>query len=280
MQGTSRQRSFGRSRRDITFVKQFKMHTKQCLAYGRIVRFEWADDTASLAVERAILPNWRKVNGSPDVTYAISLSASGATVLENGIVVEAELDSANLAHHLKRHCHINVATHSPDFVFIHAGVVSIGKGVVLIPGRSYSGKSTLVRELVKLGGRYFSDEYAVIDREGNVLAFPRALHLRMEGEALGLFIPAPQLNWSEEMPPSPVRAVVFTDYKTGHQWAPGAVSQGRSALLLLEHTVCARSDPAKAIAILPRILESAAVTNSLRGEAVPTAQAILDWLGP
>jgi len=47
-----------------------------------------------------------------------------------------------------------LATHR---VFVHAGVVGWkGQGIV-IPGRSYSGKSTLVAELVRAGATYYSD---------------------------------------------------------------------------------------------------------------------------
>src|SRR6266550_5588400 len=42
------------------------------------------------------------------------------------------------------HLQITVAEHSPRRVFVHAGVVGWNDRAIVIPGRSYSGKTTLV----------------------------------------------------------------------------------------------------------------------------------------
>jgi uridine kinase len=39
---------------------------------------------------------------------------------------------------------------------------------IAIPGRSFSGKTSLVTALVRAGAVYYSDEFAVIDRDGLV----------------------------------------------------------------------------------------------------------------
>ena len=50
----------------------------------------------------------------------------------------------------------------PDPVF--PTIVTWGRGrAIVIPGRTFSGKSTLVAELVRAGATYYSDEYAVED---------------------------------------------------------------------------------------------------------------------
>jgi len=56
-----------------------------------------------------------------------------------------------------------------------------GKGIV-IPGRSFSGKSTLVAELLRAGATYYSDEYAVFDKHGRVHPFPKDLEMRTNGD--------------------------------------------------------------------------------------------------
>lgn len=53
-----------------------------------------------------------------------------------------------------------VAEMAPERVFVHAGVIGWHGKAILIPGRSYSGKITLVSELVRAGASYYSDEYA------------------------------------------------------------------------------------------------------------------------
>jgi predicted ATPase len=45
-----------------------------------------------------------------------------------------------------------VATEAPRRVFVHAGVVGWKGQAILVPGRSYSGKTTLIAALMKAGG--------------------------------------------------------------------------------------------------------------------------------
>ena len=66
---------------------------------------------------------------------------------------------------------IFVAEFAKHRVFVHAGVVGWKGRAIVIPGRSYSGKSTLVAELVRAGATYYSDEYAVFDARGRVHPF-------------------------------------------------------------------------------------------------------------
>ena len=65
-------------------------------------------------------------------------------------------------------------------VFVHAGVVAWRGRAIVIPGRSFSGKSRLVAALVRAGATYYSDEYAVFDDRGRVHPFPSPLSLRGE----------------------------------------------------------------------------------------------------
>src|ERR1700722_13695640 len=49
---------------------------------------------------------------------------------------------------------IFVAENASDYVFVHAGCVSLNGKAILIPGRSYSGKSSLVAALLCAGATY------------------------------------------------------------------------------------------------------------------------------
>jgi hypothetical protein len=55
----------------------------------------------------------------------------------------------------------------------------VGRAVIL-PGRSMSGKTSLVAALVKAGATYFSDEYAVLDKLGMVHPYIKTLSLRTD----------------------------------------------------------------------------------------------------
>ena len=70
-----------------------------------------------------------------------------------------------------------VAQRSRQMLFVHAGVVGWRGLAIVIPGRSHTGKSTLVAELVWRGAVYYSDEFAVLDDTGRVHPSRRPLVL-------------------------------------------------------------------------------------------------------
>ena len=67
---------------------------------------------------------------------------------------------------LERRIKMYVAEMARRRVFVHAGVVAWQGRAIVIPGRSYSGKTSLVAALVRAGATYYSDEYAVLDLQG------------------------------------------------------------------------------------------------------------------
>jgi hypothetical protein len=73
-----------------------------------------------------------------------------------------------LLYALESDLQLHVAEMARRRVFVHAGVVGWGGQAIVIPGRSYTGKSTLVAALVRAGATYYSDEYAVLDAQGLV----------------------------------------------------------------------------------------------------------------
>src|SRR5882724_8587214 len=78
------------------------------------------------------------------------------------------------------HVQLTVAEYAPRRVFVHAGVAGWQGRAIVIPGMSFSGKSTLVAELLRAGATYYSDEYAVIDERGRVHPYTRDLRIRAE----------------------------------------------------------------------------------------------------
>jgi hypothetical protein len=62
---------------------------------------------------------------------------------------------------------------------IHAGVVLFETGCVMLPGAAGSGKTTLTAALLRFGGRYFSDEVALLEEETlDVRPVPLALTIK------------------------------------------------------------------------------------------------------
>lgn len=152
-----------------------------------------------------------------------------------------------------------------------------GKAIV-IPGESFSGKSTLVAELVRLGAMYYSDEYAVLDSQGKVHPFPVPLSLRTEktGELKKMTSSDSGIRVGDK--PLSVGLVVLSKFKAGARWSPKKISGGRVVLNLLANAMSARQRPAKALQTLRRVVMQTPVLKGIRGEAGETAHSILSWM--
>lgn len=177
---------------------------------------------------------------------------------------------ADLRHH--------VAEHARRRVFVHAGVVGFRGRAIVIPGRSHSGKSTLVGELIRAGATYYSDEYAVLDARGRVYPFAKPLSIR-EGIIFKRTTRRPVESFGGEAgrKPLPVGLVVLCRYRKGRRFRPKTLSAGQGTLEMVAHTVSARRDPAAALQALRQVAKGASIITSLRGEAEETAVRILEY---
>ena len=172
-----------------------------------------------------------------------------------------------------------VAEMSPRRVFVHAGVVGWRGQAVIIPGRSFSGKSTLTAELVKAGATYYSDEYAVLDEHGRVHHYARPIGIREHGELERATKYAVEtLGGRPGSKPLPVKLVLVSKYKPGAKWRPRQLSAGEGALALLANTVSARREPESALTALNHAVSQATVLKSNRGEARQVIDYIFEQL--
>ncbi|MCA1631110.1 MAG: hypothetical protein LC774_12370, partial [Acidobacteria bacterium] len=187
-------------------------------------------------------------------------------------------DFAELLEVFESRLRFDIALNTPRRVFVHAGAVGWRGRAIVIPGRTFTGKSTLVAELVRLGATYYSDEYAVLDARGRVHPFAKQLSLR-EPETHRQIDTAPaRLGGKVGVKPLPVGAVVLTEYREGASWRPRRLSPGRGALSMFDHTVSAMRRPELAFEALGRATATAPVLKGSRGDARATAEAILQSL--
>ena len=215
--------------------------------------------------------------GSADSIFELESDGDTVPLLHDGENAGTSVPGDPLVHTLKRICHIDLATYAEGLVFVHSGVVLTEYGLLVLPGRSFAGKSTLVKSLVALGCKFFSDEYAVVDEQGLVRPFPRSLCERLPmGKTV--HTPAVDLGWERDQDPVPLRAVVVTKYKADEEWKPKALTSGEAVLKMLENTVSAQTNPGQAISHLATAIESTACIESFRGESDLTAKLILDWM--
>ncbi len=170
---------------------------------------------------------------------------------------------------------LHVAAHSRDWIFVHAGVVAWGGKALVIPGESFSGKTTLVVALVQAGATYYSDEYAVLDGEGRVHPYPRRLSIRGEGGATARKRPVDELGGVAAQASAELAAVAVTRYRPGTRWQPTRLSPGEGMLALLANTVPAQERPRESLRVLSRAVSGATVLEGDRGEAKPTAASLL-----
>jgi hypothetical protein len=253
------------------------------VAYG--VRFAVRANDASLAEEVAShLPPGSQSGDFSDADRVYSLMV-GEDDGSGGKRYSVYLDQAPLIRSptlqaalraFETDIQLHVAEMAPDRVFVHAGVVGCRGRAILLPGRSFTGKSTLVAELIKGGADYYSDEYAVLDPDGGVHPYARPLSIR-QGWGPGVTKHKVEAFGARSgVGPLPVGLIVVSQYRPGVQWRPQPLSPGQGVLALLANTIPARRIPDLVMATLHRIVATAPVVAGERGEASEIVNSILE----
>ncbi len=260
------------------------MHSQHCVAFG--VELELAADSEPLlALMRESVPfgthfsaafsrdarQFKLVVRGQDAGYALSV---------DGEVVGGGAELEPLREQLARDLMVHVANHAPDRVFLHAGVVGWRGHALVLPGTSFAGKTTLVAELVRCGATYYSDEYAILDEQGLVHPYPRDLQMRTQGAARQSAVAVAELQGSVGMEALPVSHVVFANYVEAGCWRPEPVTAGMAVLEMLRHAIPVQRTPARVMATLGKMMESATALRSERGEASEAATRLLAEMNP
>jgi hypothetical protein len=171
---------------------------------------------------------------------------------------------------LRKEVHLHVGEHAPNHVFVHAGVAALNGLTIICPGRSYSGKSTLIKSLLDAGATYFSDEYAVFDEQGHVHSFPFPMSLRYP-------VTARYQVRSETTGTGPVRPdiVLFARFQPNRRWRPRELSPSDALLQLTRHSLAMRSRPGTVLSVLSRVAKMSRTYTGIRGDTA----SVLEWLG-
>ena len=249
--------------------------TLQVEAYGVALTVE-ADPELSADVERILPPGWAPTDspGDPPRFAVRRQGKDGFTVARREVPLASTVTRELALGLLDSSIRAEIALNAPAHIFVHAGVVAAdGRGIVL-PGRSFTGKSTLVAALVAAGATYYSDEYAVLDSEGAVHPYPRLISLRPTRQQVS----ASALGGTTGTGPVRVSLVAAAEYRPDGRWDPQRLSRGAGALVMLENTVPARSRPAESLAAIRNCVPDAVILRGDRGEADDTAGALLSTL--
>jgi hypothetical protein len=212
----------------------------------------------------------------PDRLYRVEPSATGARwdvfrgprrpVASTGPDEAAELVVSDFERHLARR--------SEGLVFVHAGAVARDGRAILLPGRSFAGKSALVAALLEDGAEYLSDEFAVVDAGGRVHPYARPLGLRradgrverVRPEALGARVSGPV----------PAGLVAFLRYRRDACFEIVAATPGEALLPLLVNTLEVLRRIETASAVLRSVVTTAPAVRGVRGEAREAARRLAE----
>jgi hypothetical protein len=261
-------------------------HNHQTLvlkSHGVKVGISWGDADLSGALLEALPPQWELAEGIiPARSYHIDPDADGGfrIVVDDEDDARQFLDITGLLDFLEGDIQIFVAEFATPHLFVHAGVVAIDDRAILIPGRSFAGKSTLTTSLVKAGATYYSDEYAVLDENGLVLPYPRRVSLRSGPHGptgrLDLAAHAPKLPFAEAA--IPVGLVALLKYEEDGGWDARELDHLEAIMAISEQTVAIQRRPADTFAILGAVVRSATVIQGTRGDVDDTVDRLLALL--
>lgn len=236
--------------------------------------------TIEIAVEKSELlpsvadvlpPGWEK--GDPAKTAAqVTLSRDGQVSVD-GATVRTRDSWRTALSALESALHSVVAQNAPDRVFIHAGVVARAGRAIVLPGGSWSGKTTLVAALVRSGAVYFSDEFAVLDCHGRVHPYPKPLSLREPGAFAQVDVAAEELG-AVGSAPAEVAVIARTRFSPDEP-ALKRGTAGGGGLALVSHAVAVRARPAQVLEAARAAATDAVYVDGPRGEAEPVARALL-----
>jgi hypothetical protein len=206
-------------------------------------------------------------DGDPGV-HALLLKlgrdGDGGYTLERGDHVVSSGPADEVFDDLERVVRMHLALTASDYFFLHAGAVAWGDAGIVIPGASFSGKTSLVAALVRAGASYFSDEMAVLDRSGRLHPYPKPLGLRLTGglstqtnhhvDDLGGLIGLHSVS---------LKLVVAAEFRPTATWEPIVLSPAETVLVLMQHTFRGADRPQESMRTM---LEAARDVTGLKGE--------------
>lgn len=230
---------------------------------------------------REILPPGWTPAGADASTPRFALRETGQDAYEVTISGAPAVEHASLEVALTlldSQMRLSIAANARDWLFVHAGVVALEGRALVIPGATFTGKTTLVQALVEAGATYYSDEYAVLDGHGRVHPYPRPLSIRTGDGSMMRERRADLVGRVADDERSRMAVVVITRYRAGVQWQPQRLTTGQGVLALLANTVPAQDRPEESLRTLHRAIAGAATFEGDRGEAGLVASALLDEL--
>ncbi len=169
----------------------------------------------------------------------------------------------------------------PRRYFLHAGAVAFNNIGIIIPGSSFSGKTTLTKEFLKAGAEYYSDDCAVIDSFGNLYPYSKTLSVRNNSQESEI-VKAVSIGAVTGRESVPVRLVILTEYKKKYTWESRKISEGEIVLELSKNLFYPASMtlyPSETFQALANIVNDSKILCGKRGEAAEVVKIVLADFG-
>lgn len=241
------------------------------------IRVETACIEVHAVLQRYIFPSLPRTPNAvsaPDISIHVIQVGDQLQLLADDVVVASAREAIHLVPDLIRTLDDAVVPRLTMARAVHAGAVLWRKRALLLPGSTHAGKSSLVTELLRRGATYLSDEYAVIDSEGLVHPYPRALLVRNGRPEQIPMLPA-EYNASVGETPSPVGWIFALQYLPGCNWDVTAITQSEALLTLLRNTPHILSGSPDMVPIFERAVSGASCYTGCRSEAADAVDHIL-----
>jgi hypothetical protein len=250
-------------------------------AFDTFIRVECAGSGIRDLLERYLfppLPRSQSFAAAPDICLWVEESRDEFRVLVNHELMASTPSAADAALAAVKALDDAVVHRLRTLHAVHAGAVLVDGKALILPGSTHAGKSSLVAELLRRGASHLSDEYALIDRQGCVHAYPRPLLLRNGGLRQALTLPA-DLNASFALGhPVPVGWIFATSYLPGASWSIREMSQGETVMLMLRNTPHEMAETPEIVDAFVRVARSTVSYEGTRGDAAEAAEHILNFI--
>lgn len=233
-----------------------------------------------------ILPTGFDLSDAGEIEHLLVIEYAGKGVCRLFQDGEQVFSSANVEDFLDftaSKIRLTVAEFAVGKVFLHAGVVGWMGKAVIFPASSFSGKTTLVAELIKNGAVYYSDEYAVLDENGLAYPFPKKLSMRgITDDYKQVECPAEAFGGRIGFEPLPVGMVLIARYekdlKGTKNFQPELLSSGQGMIEILANSISIRHNPQFVLKVLNKFINRVIIAKTQRGEAKEFARHLIKYL--
>lgn len=257
-------------RTTMSDTRGFSVH-----AYGCRLALAADCEEGITVLQRYVFPSLpRTAAGDADISVRIDRSEGQFELSADGAIVAADHNAEALVPDLIRVVDEAVVQRLSLQRAVHAGVVVLGGRALLLPGKTHSGKSSLVAALLRRGATYFSDEYALIDRAGRVHPYPRPLLVRNGTPEQTPALPE-GYGAATGLEPVPVGWIFSLQYQPSCDWNVAPIAQSDAMLMLLRNTPHILAESPDIVGIFQKAVAGARCYSGVRPEAAQAADEIL-----